>query len=125
MSIEQRGEITNELIFEVLKKMQADIRNQGQVKWKHVMHLIRLLLSGINVLRNGFVTVQVGDYRDRLLEIKAGEVPWEDVDQWRLNLHDEFNAAFAETSLPDRPDYELANTFLIKARHRALETKLP
>lgn len=26
------------------KKMQTDIRNQGRVKWKHVMHLIRLLL---------------------------------------------------------------------------------
>ena len=25
------------------KKMQTDLRNQGQVKWKHVMHLIRLL----------------------------------------------------------------------------------
>ncbi len=33
------------------KKMQTDIRNQGRVKWKHVMHLIRLLISGIDVLR--------------------------------------------------------------------------
>ena len=41
------------------KKMQADIRNQGRVKWKHVMHLIRLLLSGIHVLREGFVAVAV------------------------------------------------------------------
>ena len=35
------------------KKMQTDIRNQGRVKWKHVMHLIRLLLSGTHVLRSG------------------------------------------------------------------------
>ena len=53
---------------------------QGAPKWKHVMHLIRLLLSGISVLREGAVTVDVGDHRDRLLAIKRGEVPWEDVE---------------------------------------------
>src|SRR5262249_16839999 len=29
------------------RKMQANLRNRGRVKWKHVMHLIRLLLAGI------------------------------------------------------------------------------
>lgn len=107
------------------KKMQTDIRNQGQVKWKHVMHLIRLLLSGINVLRNGFVAVQVGEHRDRLLDIKFGETAWDDVEAWRLELHEQFNAAFEGTSLPERPDYERANDFLIKARRLALEEALP
>lgn len=37
----------NGYVVSQFKKMQADIRNHGQVKWKHVMHLIRLLLSGI------------------------------------------------------------------------------
>jgi hypothetical protein len=46
----------NGYVMSQFKKMQADIRNQGQVKWKHVMHLIRLLLSGIGVLRDGVVT---------------------------------------------------------------------
>ena len=45
----------NGYVMSQFKKMQADIRNQGQVKWKHVMHLIRLLISGISVLRDGFV----------------------------------------------------------------------
>ncbi len=42
------------------KKMQTDIRNQGSVKWKHVMHLIRLLLSGNHVLREGTVSAIAG-----------------------------------------------------------------
>ena len=42
------------------KKMQTDIRNRGRVKWKHVMHLIRLLLSGTHVLRERTMTVDVG-----------------------------------------------------------------
>ena len=43
----------NGYVMSQFKKMQADLRNHGQVKWKHVMHLIRLLLSGIGVLRDG------------------------------------------------------------------------
>ncbi len=107
------------------KKMQTDIRNQGQVKWKHVMHLIRLLLSGINVLQEGFVTVAVGEHRDRLLEIKSGATKWDEVEAWRLELHQEFNRAFEQTKLPERPDYERANEFLVKARRLALQEVLP
>ena len=50
----------NGYVMSQFKKMQADIRNQGQVKWKHAMHLIRLLISGTSVLREGFVPVRVG-----------------------------------------------------------------
>jgi predicted nucleotidyltransferase len=74
----------NGYVMSQFKKMQADIRNQGQVKWKHVMHLIRLLISGISVLRKAFVPVQVDDHREQLLAIKRGEVPWEETEKWRL-----------------------------------------
>ena len=107
------------------KKMQTDIRNQGQVKWKHVMHLMRLLLSGIHVLQEGFVAVAVGDHRDRLLAIKAGETKWDDVENWRLQLHQEFSSAFEQTKLPERPAYEQVNDFLVKARRMAMEDTLP
>jgi uncharacterized protein len=115
----------NGYVMSQFKKMQADIRNKGQVKWKHVMHLIRLLLSGIGVLRDGFVPVKVDARRDRLLAIRRGETPWEEVENWRLSLHQKFNAAFETTTLPERPDYERANAFLISARRRALSEELP
>lgn len=115
----------NGYVLSQFKKMQADIRNHGRVKWKHVMHLIRLLISGVRVLRDGFVPVKVDAHRDRLLSIRRGEVPWEEVEYWRLNLHKEFNAAFEATKLPERPDYERANAFLISARRRALAEGLP
>jgi uncharacterized protein len=101
------------------KRMQAHIRNHGQVKWKHVMHLIRVLISGTQVLRHGFVPIRVEDYRDRLMAIKQGEMPWDDVERWRLSLHHDFDKSFEETTLPERPDYERANEFLIKARRSA------
>ena len=115
----------NGYVMSQFKKMQADIRNQGQVKWKHVMHLIRLLISGICVLREGLVPVEVGDHREQLLAIKRGEVPWEETERWRLSLHAEFEQALARTGLPERPDYERANTFLIKARRAAMSEVLP
>src|SRR5207237_1346052 len=67
----------NGYVMSQFKKMQADIRNHGKVKWKHVMHLIRLLLSGIGVLRDGSVPVRVDAHRDRLLAIRRGDVLWE------------------------------------------------
>lgn len=107
------------------KKMQTDIRNQGRVKWKHVMHLIRLLLSGTHVLHSGEMMVDVGEYRDRLLTVKRGEMPFAEADLWRKELQNEFESAFQTTKLPDRPDYERANTFLVDARRRATEESLP
>ncbi|MEO8270189.1 MAG: nucleotidyltransferase domain-containing protein, partial [Aureliella sp.] len=107
------------------KKMQTDIRNQGSVKWKHVMHLIRLLLSGNHVLREGTVSVDAGEYRERLLTIRRGEMPFAHADDWRKELQRKFEAAFRTTTLPERPDYERANRFLIDARRRALQVDLP
>ncbi len=115
----------NGYVASQFKKMQADIRNHGQVKWKHVMHLLRLLLSGIEVLRHGFVPVQVGQHRDQLLAIRRGEINWEETEQWRVSLHREFDEALAATRLPERPDYEKANAFLVRARRCAAEEGLP
>ncbi|WP_299493687.1 nucleotidyltransferase domain-containing protein [Acaryochloris sp. IP29b_bin.137] len=98
------------------KKMEQDLRSKGQIRWKHAMHLIRLLLSGITVLKEGFVPVDMRDYRDKLLGIKYQHWTWPQVDQWRLQLHQDFEQAFAHTQLPERPNYEQANAFLIKAR---------
>lgn len=107
------------------KKMQAARRNQGRVKPKHVMHLIRLLLTGARVLRERFVPVYVEQHQDRLLAIKRGEMTWEQTERWRLSLHADFDQAFAETKLPEQPDYDRANAFLIRARRLATLEPLP
>ncbi|HYG34413.1 MAG TPA: nucleotidyltransferase domain-containing protein [Clostridia bacterium] len=98
------------------KKIEQDLRNQGEVRWKHAMHLLRLLITGAATLREHRVPVRVESHRDRLLAIKTGAVPWREVDAWRRELHQDFEKALSETKLPERPDYEAANRFLIKAR---------
>src|SRR4051812_21006078 len=98
------------------KKIEQDIRNHGEVRWKHAMHLLRLLLTGAATLRQGYVPVRVEAHREKLLAVKRGETPWTDVDSWRKELHRDFERALAEAKLPERPDYEAANRFLVKAR---------
>ena len=106
----------NGYVMSQFKKLEQDLRSTGAVKWKHAMHLIRLLMSGVTVLKEGFVPVNVGDRRDFLLAIKRGQMDWQEINKLRLSLHKEFDAALVATMLPDRPDYERVNAFLIEAR---------
>ena len=119
-----RQQFLSQMIFQTFngyamsqfKKIEQDLRNHGEVRWKHAMHLMRLLLTGAATLREARVPVRVEAHRDRLLAVKRGEVPWTEVEAWRKELHRDFERALAETKLPERPDYEAANRFLIKAR---------
>lgn len=106
----------NGYVMSQFKKLEQDLRSTGAIKWKHAMHLIRLLMSGVTVLKEGFVPVNVAGHRDLLLAIRRGEMEWDEVNRLRLDLHKRFDEAFAGTKLPERPDYERANAFLIKAR---------
>ena len=103
------------------KKIEQDRRNHGEVRWKHAMHLLRLLLTGAAALREGVIPVRVDRHRDRLLKVKSGEVNWAEVDAWRVELHHDFERALTETELQERPDYDAANRFLVRARKHAAE----
>ena len=106
----------NGYVMSQFKKLEQDLRARGEIKWKHAMHLMRLLLSGISALRQGELRVRPDEHRAALLAIKRGDQPWPEVNTWRLRLHKEFDEAFASTKLTERPDYNWANEFLLKAR---------
>jgi uncharacterized protein len=106
----------NGYVLSQFKKLEQDLRAAGRIKWKHAMHLIRLLLSGITVLREGFVPLSVEEHRDQLLAIRRGDLGWDEINAWRLELHRQFKDAYAATSLPEVPDYERVNRFLVAAR---------
>lgn len=106
----------NGYVMSQFKKLGQDLRNKGAIRWKHAMHLVRLLLSGIAVLTDGAVPVRVGQHRDHLLAIRRGKVSWQEVNAWRKELHRTFDEAWAKTKLPEHPDYDRVNTFLLKAR---------
>ncbi|HYD01707.1 MAG TPA: nucleotidyltransferase domain-containing protein [Phycisphaerales bacterium] len=99
-----------------MNKLEQDLRTKGKVKWKHAMHLLRLLIAGTETLRTGELPVLVTRDRDRLISVRDGAETWESVNGWRLALHGEFERAFADSRLPERPDYETANGLLLDAR---------
>lgn len=119
-----RGSFLSKLVYQTyngyvlsqFKRLEQDLRTLGEIKWKHAMHLVRLLIAGVTGLREGHIPVRVEEHRDRLLAIKGGEVEWPEVNEWRLQLHGDFDRALETTALPDRPDYERANAFLVRAR---------
>jgi predicted nucleotidyltransferase len=125
--LDQRAKFLSKLIYQTyngyvtsqFRKLEQDLRARGELKWKHAMHLIRLLLSGVTALREDDLRINLAEHRDRLLRIKRGEIPWVEINSWRLELHKEFESAFAETTLPERPDYNWANEFLLRARRCA------
>lgn len=86
------------------------------IKWKMVMHLIRLLLAGKAALATGELPVRVDKHRELLLAIRQGELAWDEVDTLRRRLHIELREAFDRTALPDEPDFVAADAFLIQAR---------
>ncbi len=106
----------NGYVLSQFKKLRKSVERESSIKWKHAMHLIRLLLSGITALKTGHLELDVGVHRIRLLAIKKGEVPWADLESWRRELQGEFDAAVETSPLPDRPDYRRVERFLIDAR---------
>jgi hypothetical protein len=52
---------------------------------------------------------------------RVRKLPWTEVDAWRKELRHDFEHTLAETKLPERPDYETANEFLLKARRTQLK----
>lgn len=80
------------------------------------MHLLRLLITGAETLRVGTVPVRVEQHCQKLLAVKRGDLKWSEINEWRKQLHQEFEKALTETKLAERPDYEAANSFLVAAR---------
>jgi predicted nucleotidyltransferase len=85
------------------------------LKPKQLMHVVRLRLVGLNLLRTGRYDITA----DRsLLKIRNGEMPWDDAVAWAHRLGDEI--AQAEGPLPEDPDRARVEDWLVSVRRRML-----
>ncbi|MEV0967963.1 nucleotidyltransferase domain-containing protein [Microtetraspora glauca] len=105
-------------------------------KWKQVMHMIRLLISGRHLMREGEPLVDMAEHRERLLAVRGGEVPWPEIVRWRDDLlaglvADPARAAYGGGTsggpgsgrsgvLPAEPDRATVEEFLVDVRRSAL-----
>ncbi|MGW0391980.1 nucleotidyltransferase domain-containing protein [Streptomyces sp. NPDC003042] len=97
-------------------KLLADLRIHGAPRWKHAMHLLRLLQSCRDLLRTGRLTIDAGPHRDRFLAVKRGELTWDEVESWMARLTEESDTALAATALPPEPDRARVEDFLLRTR---------
>ncbi|MFF1393768.1 DNA polymerase beta superfamily protein [Streptomyces sp. NPDC058287] len=98
------------------KKLDGDVRQYGAPRWKHAMHLLRLLTSCRDLLRTGRLTLDVGEDREALLAVKRGEVSWDDVVARMARLAAETEEAATRTPLPTEPDRARVADFLFEVR---------
>lgn len=97
-------------------KLLGDLQNHGAPRWKHAMHLLRLLLSCRDLLRTGRLVIDATPYRDRLLAVRRGELTWDEVEAWMTLLTEETDAALPATPLPETPDLPRVEDFLVRTR---------
>ncbi|KOT46467.1 nucleotidyltransferase [Streptomyces caelestis] len=98
------------------RRLEADVRAHGAPRWKHAMHLLRLLISARDLLRTGALTIDVGEEREPLLAVKRGEVSWSEVESWMIRLTEEGARAAPRSPLPEEPDRRRVEDFLVRAR---------
>ncbi|CAM5561272.1 nucleotidyltransferase [Streptomyces spiroverticillatus] len=101
------------------RKVDADVRQYGAPRWKHAMHLLRLLTSCLDLLRTGELVVDVGDARESYLAVKRGEVPWPTIEKRLADLVEQSSAALSTSPLPPLPDHARVEDFLIRTRRES------
>lgn len=108
-------------VLSQLRLMRKGYDADGHYKTKHAMHLVRLIHGGIHALTEGEIRVDVAEHREELLAIRRGDITFHDVQKRVLELDRVFQEAFTRTTLPEKPDTDRVNRFLIAARRRRVE----
>jgi predicted nucleotidyltransferase len=101
---------------------QAQFRrlDPDRPNWKQAMHMIRLLLSGLHLVDHGEPLVSMTAHRENLLAVRRGEVGWAEVGEWRAELTARLDAALPGSRLPEHPDRQAVEDYLMSVRKGAL-----
>ena len=97
---------------------------------KHAMHLIRLFMMAIDILEKEEIITYRKDEHELLMKIRRGEFQKEDgtyrtefyeiLADYEKRLHE----AAVNTSLPDEPDYERVQEFVMSVNERVVKDEI-
>lgn len=97
---------------------------------KHAMHLIRLFMMAIDILEKEEIITYRKDEHELLMKIRRGEFQKEDgtyrtefyeiLADYEKRLHE----AAENTSLPDEPDYERVQEFVMSVNERVVRDEI-
>jgi uncharacterized protein len=90
---------------------RAEMERKSGFDLKHGMHCIRLLRSGLEILQKGEITVdrRIAGDADDLKAILQGEYSYDQVMKMAEELVAKMEAAYAQSTLPHRPNLEKIN----------------
>jgi len=91
---------------------------------KHAMHLIRLFLTGLDILEGRGIHTYRREEHDLLLGIRAGDVSFDEVFRLTDEYEQKIRHAFEISKLPDRPDEAAINNLLVSCYKTGTEAGL-
>jgi len=87
---------------------------------KYAMHAVRLGYQGLELLQTGRLTLPMPEpTRSRVMAIRLGERSFEEVLTEIDDVERRLSVALDQTALPDEPDREAVDAFLVSAYRRA------
>src|SRR3984893_4860572 len=87
---------------------------------KYAMHALRLGYQGLELLQTGRVTLPMPEpERARVMSVRRGEHSLDEVVEEIGEVEQRLEAALEQTALPDSPDDDAVNEFLIDAYRQA------
>jgi len=123
---QMQADMKNLNLLDAIARMVGEAERFGldtvEYDVKHGMHLIRLLIDFENLLRDGCLSVDMSDHRDGLMAIRRGQVTLESL----VGLVNERITSVEEilqsggSVLPEEPERDLVDAFLIEMRRKNL-----
>jgi predicted nucleotidyltransferase len=122
-------------VFGMMNEMNNTMKNYNKLKnrnrktetvklWKHAMHLIRLLQTGIEIL-NG-EGLQVYRYKDRemLIDMRLGKWTWDMFFEYADELFRKIDELKHSKKVPEKVNHEKVNKVYEELMTKYLETKI-
>lgn len=98
-------------------------RHETELKFgydtKHAMHLVRLLRMGLEILRDGWLTVKRPDAQE-LLDIRKGEWQYSDLIEYAEHMIDTIDEEAMRSDLPETPDIKFIDKLVIEITKQKL-----
>lgn len=123
MPIDQYARISNEInnVHADYKESRRNNRavDHGKIA-KHMMHLLRLYMMGIDILAEHKIVTYREDEHDLLMDIRNGKylgedgvTPTAEFDELLAEYTAKFESATKNSTLPKEPDFEKANRLMM------------
>lgn len=99
-----------------MRVTRTDLIDKYGYDTKYAMHAARLGYQGMEYMRTGVLELPLPGYiRTYLMNIREGRTSFEDAIRWIDELEKDLKYKIEVSKLPDSPDYDRINKFLVRA----------